>query len=84
MASSEGEGDSNCDDYEYAYSSGEDDDDDMNNNYAVDDDDRMDITTGSGGGRRIQKAMSDKKPALSCSTDNPNTAPINTSFRGTK
>jgi hypothetical protein len=44
MASSGGEGDSDIDDYEYAYSSGEEDDDDMNNNYAVDDDDRMDIS----------------------------------------
>ena len=77
MASSGGEGDSDNDDYEYAYSSGEeDDDDDMNNNYAVDDDDRMDI---SGSGMKSQK---NRKPAVTCTLDNPNAAPTSTSFRG--
>jgi hypothetical protein len=84
MASSGGKGDIDCNEYEYAYSSGDDDDDDMNNIYAVDDDDRMDITTGSGGGGRSQKKVSEKKPALSCTADNPNAAPMNSSFRGTK
>jgi hypothetical protein len=76
MASSGGEGDSDNDDYEYAYSSGDEDDDDMNNNYAVDDDDRMDI---SNSGMKVQL---DKKPSVNCATDNPNAAPTSTSFRG--
>jgi hypothetical protein len=72
MASSGGEGDSDIDDYEYAYSSGDEDDDDMNNNYAVDDDDRMDIS-GSG-----MKEKLDQKPAISCAP-----TPKGTSYRGT-
>lgn len=76
MTSSGGEGDSDMDDYEYAYSSGEEEDDDMNNNYAVDDDDRMDI---SNSGMKVQL---DKKPSVTCTPDNPNAAPTSTSFRG--